>query len=61
MHIELRETVSRLGADFKNKILQTLKMTMDTVYNYTTIHKNPNDTKAIQQEVDKVSYFQLLW
>lgn len=29
-------------------------MTMDTVYNYTTLSKNPNDTKAIQQEVNKV-------
>ncbi|XP_055323400.1 uncharacterized protein LOC129578613 isoform X2 [Sitodiplosis mosellana] len=55
MHLELRETVARVGADIKQKILQTLKSTIDTVYSYTTLHKGgPNDTKAITQEVNKV-------
>lgn len=54
MHLELRETVARVGADIKQKIMQTLKTTIDTVYNYTSLHKNPNDTKAITMEVDKV-------
>lgn len=54
MHLELRETVARVGADIKHKIMQTLKTTIDTVYNYTSLHKNPNDTKAITMEVDKV-------
>ena len=53
MHLELRETVARVGADIKQKILQTLKTTIDTVYSYTTLHKGaPNDTKAITQEVN---------
>lgn len=56
MHLELRETVARVGADIKQKILHTLRTTIDTVYSYTTLHKaGPNDTKAIQQEVNKVS------
>lgn len=54
MHLELRETVARVGADIKHKIMQTLKTTLDTVYSYTSIQRNPRDTKAIQQEVDKV-------
>lgn len=54
MHLELRETVARVGADIKQKIMQTLKSTIDTVYSYTTLTKNVNDTKAITMEVDKV-------
>lgn len=56
MHLELRETVARVGADIKQKILQTLKTTIDTVYSYTTLHKGPSDTKAITQEVNKVCF-----
>ncbi|XP_031633170.1 uncharacterized protein LOC116346973 isoform X2 [Contarinia nasturtii] len=59
MHLELRETVARVGADIKQKILQTLRSTIDTVYSYTTLHKGPNDTKAITQEVNKVIEEQL--
>lgn len=57
MHLELRETVARVGADIKHKIMQTLKTTIDTVYSYTSMNKHPTDTKAIQQEVDKVCLF----
>lgn len=56
MHLELRETMSRVGADLKQRIVATFKTTLNTVYNFTTIQKNVNDTKAIQQEVDKVRY-----
>lgn len=59
MHLELRETVARVGADIKQKILQTLRTTIDTVYSYTTLPKGLNDTKAIQQEVNKVCYTQI--
>lgn len=55
MHLELRETMARVGADLKQKILQTFKSTMNTVYNYASLQRSANDTKAIQQEVDKVS------
>lgn len=58
MHLELRETVARVGADIKQKILHTLRSTIDTVYSYTTLHKpGPNDAKAIQQEVNKVRLY----
>lgn len=56
MHLELRETMTRVGADIKQKILDTFKTTLNTVYNFTTIQKNAGDQKAIQQEVDKVLY-----
>lgn len=54
MHLELRETMSRFGTEIKNKISETFKATLNTVYNYATLNKNTKDTKAIQQEVDKV-------
>lgn len=53
MHLELRETVARVGADIKHKIMQTLHTTINAVYNYTSINKT-TDTKAITMEVDKV-------
>lgn len=55
MHLELRETMARVGADLKQRILQTFKTTMNTVYNYASLQRSANDTKAIQQEVSKVS------
>lgn len=56
MHLELRETIARVGADFKQKVLDTIKTSMNTVYNFTTIKKNVTDPKAIfsEQEFEKV-------
>ncbi len=48
MHLELRETMARVGADIKQKIIDTFK----SVYNFASLQKN--DPKALQQEVDKV-------
>lgn len=59
MHLELRETMARVGADIKQKIVNTFQATLNTVYNYTTLSKNANDPKAIQEEVDKVIEEQL--
>lgn len=56
MHLELRETMARVGADLKDRIFNTFKTTLNTVYNYTTIQKNASDTQAIEQEVEKVSW-----
>lgn len=57
MHLELRETMQRVGNDIKQKIVDTFKTTMNTVYSFSLI-KNP-DPKTIQQEVDKVLQDQL--
>lgn len=48
MHLELRETMARVGADIKQKIIDTFK----SVYNFASLQKN--DPKMLQQEVDKV-------
>lgn len=57
MHLELRETMSRFGADIRNKLTNkltdTFKGALNTVYNLATLNKNVN-AKAIENEVDKV-------
>lgn len=55
MHIELRETMARVSADIKHKILETYKTTMNTVCNFALLQKT--DPKGLQQEVNKVRVF----
>lgn len=54
MHLELRETMARVGADIKQKIAQTFKTTLNTVFSYATMQRSVADSKTIEQEVDKV-------
>lgn len=55
MHLELRETMARVGADLKHRIVSTFKSTLSSVYNFATIQsKAASDQKAIEQEVEKV-------
>lgn len=55
MHLELRETIERVGADFKQKIVDTYKTTLNAFYSFSLLQKN--DSRAILQEVDKVRIF----
>lgn len=58
MHLELRETMARVGADLKQRIVSTFKSTLNTVYNFATIQsKAASDQKALEQEVEKVKTF----
>lgn len=55
MHLELRETMARVGADLKHRIVSTFKNTLNSVYNFATIQsKAANEQTAIEQEVEKV-------
>lgn len=54
MHLELRETMTRVGNDIRQKIVDTFKTTMNTVYSFTLTQQKPTDPQTIQQEVDKV-------
>lgn len=58
MHLELKETMARVGADIKQRILFTFKNTMQAVYSLTTKQPQPDPT-MIEQEVDKVLEDQL--
>ena len=48
MHLELKETMTRVGADIKQKVMDSLKATVGAVYSMTgTI------TGQLEQEVEK--------
>ncbi|XP_058812828.1 uncharacterized protein LOC131677165 isoform X2 [Topomyia yanbarensis] len=57
MHLELKETMLRVGTDLKQRVLDTFRNTMDAVYSITSL--NRPDQKAIEHEVDKVIEHQL--
>lgn len=57
MHLELRETMVRVGADLKQKLFDTFRSTLDAVYSLASISKP--DPQAIETEVDKVLEQQL--
>ncbi|XP_053682318.1 uncharacterized protein LOC128732903 isoform X2 [Sabethes cyaneus] len=57
MHLELKETMLRVGTDLKQKVLDTFRNTLDAVYSIASI--NRPDHKAIEHEVDKVIEDQL--
>lgn len=57
MHLELKETMLRVGTDLKQKVLDTFRNTLDAVYSITSMHRP--DRKAIECEVDKVLEDQL--
>lgn len=50
MHLELRETMARVGADIKQRVLCTFKNTMQAMYPFKS--RNPNQ-QAIEQEVNQ--------
>jgi hypothetical protein len=57
MHLELKETIGRVGNDLKQKIFVTFRNALDIVYSITT--PNKTDQQAIEKEVDKVLENQL--
>uniref|UniRef100_A0A182NA74 DDHD domain-containing protein n=1 Tax=Anopheles dirus TaxID=7168 RepID=A0A182NA74_9DIPT len=58
MHLELKETVLRVGNDLRQRVTDVFRNTLDTVYSLTAMGTRP-DPKAIQKEVDKVLQDQL--
>lgn len=57
MHLELKETMVRVGTDIKERILFTFKNTMQAVFALT--RKQETDQQMIEQEVEKVLEEQL--
>ncbi|XP_055913448.1 mucin-2 isoform X2 [Eupeodes corollae] len=52
MHLELKETMTRVGADLKQRFFETFKTTLDSV-NFLT-PKAKNDPKELKEEVDRL-------
>ncbi|CAK9806747.1 Phospholipase DDHD2 [Anthophora quadrimaculata] len=57
MHLELKETMARVGADLKQKVLDSVKNTWNSVYQLTPFHRP--DNSALEREIDKVVEEQL--
>ncbi|XP_015113405.1 SEC23-interacting protein isoform X2 [Diachasma alloeum] len=52
MHLELKETMARVGADLKQKLLDSVRSTWNSVYQLAMFHRQ--DNHALEQEIDKV-------
>jgi hypothetical protein len=57
MHLELKETMARVGADLKQRLIESVRSTWNTVYQLAKYHRS--DDQALEQEVDKVLEEQL--
>ncbi|KAJ9577954.1 hypothetical protein L9F63_025185, partial [Diploptera punctata] len=57
MHLELKETIARVGADLKQRLVESVRSTWNTVYQLAMFHRS--DDQALQQEVDQVLEEQL--
>ncbi|XP_043252633.1 SEC23-interacting protein isoform X1 [Colletes gigas] len=57
MHLELKETMARVGADLKQKILDSVRSTWNSVYQLAVFHKP--DNSVLEREIDKVVEEQL--
>nr|CAD7455681.1 unnamed protein product [Timema tahoe] len=58
MHLELKETMARVGADLKQRVIESVKSTWNTVYQLAMFHRT--EDQALEQEVDKVDKLQVL-
>ncbi|CAD1469250.1 unnamed protein product, partial [Heterotrigona itama] len=57
MHLELKETMARVGADLKQRLLDSVRNTWNSVYQLAVFHKSDNST--LEREIDKVMEEQL--
>ncbi|XP_076179376.1 uncharacterized protein LOC143152776 isoform X1 [Ptiloglossa arizonensis] len=57
MHLELKETMARVGADLKQKLLDSVRSTWNSVYQLALFHKP--DNSVLEREIDKVVEEQL--
>jgi hypothetical protein len=53
---ELKETMARVGADLKQRLMESVQSTWNTVYQLAMFHHS--DDQALEQEVDKVIHKQ---
>ncbi|XP_011707116.1 PREDICTED: phospholipase DDHD2-like, partial [Wasmannia auropunctata] len=57
MHLELKETMARVGADLKQKLIDSVRQTWNSFYQLAVFHKP--DNQALEREIDKVVEEQL--
>lgn len=57
MHLELKETMARVGADLKQKLIDSVRQTWNSFYQLALFHKP--DNQIFEREIDKVVEEQL--
>ncbi|KAL0130092.1 hypothetical protein PUN28_002004 [Cardiocondyla obscurior] len=57
MHLELKETMARVGADLKQKLIDSVRHTWNSFYQLALFHKP--DNQILEREIDKVVEEQL--
>ncbi|XP_076658889.1 uncharacterized protein LOC143362526 isoform X2 [Halictus rubicundus] len=57
MHLEVREIMARVGADLKQRLIDSVRNTWNSVYSMTVFHRPDNST--FEEEIDKVVEEQL--
>ncbi|XP_012539390.1 uncharacterized protein LOC105838396 isoform X2 [Monomorium pharaonis] len=57
MHLELKETMARVGADLKQKLIDSVRQTWNSFYQLTVFYKP--DNQDLEREIDKVVEEQL--
>ncbi|XP_017779711.1 PREDICTED: phospholipase DDHD2 isoform X2 [Nicrophorus vespilloides] len=58
MHLEFKETMARVGADLKQRLVDSMKNTWNSVYQFT-LFKSQTNAPNLEEEVDKVLEEQL--
>ncbi|KAL3863613.1 hypothetical protein ACJMK2_005363 [Sinanodonta woodiana] len=51
LHLELKESIARVGADIKQKIIDSLKSTWNSINSFAQAHRNTAET-SLEEQVD---------
>ncbi|KAF2879623.1 hypothetical protein ILUMI_26536 [Ignelater luminosus] len=54
MHLELKETMARVSADLKQKLIDSMKNTWNTFFQMALFGRQDNNPPSLEAEVDKV-------
>lgn len=52
MHLELKETMARVGADLKQRVVDSMKSTWNSLYQFAVFNKQT--TQSMEEEVESV-------
>lgn len=58
MHLELKETMAKVGADLKQKVIESMKSTWNSVYQLAMFHR-ADQPASLEEEVNKAFQEQL--
>lgn len=50
---ELRESLTRVGNDLKNKLMDSLRSTWNSIHDFAMAHRAAATPESLQQEMDK--------